>query len=120
MDSSTTIESLKKLAADFRDARDWKQFHTPKDLAMAISVEANELLELFLWKNEKEIGNLAGDKEKLKSIRDEIADVVIASLLLCDTLNLDLSKAVNEKMEQNNRKYPVEKHKGIAKKYNEL
>lgn len=119
MDSSTTIESLKKLAADFRDARDWKQFHTPKDLAMAISVEANELLELFLWKNGQEVQDFVKNPEKMRRTNEELADVVILCLYLCDALGIDMSRAVTEKIELNKKKYPVEKHRGIAKKYNE-
>jgi NTP pyrophosphatase (non-canonical NTP hydrolase) len=118
MDSSTTIESLRKLAAEFRDARDWKQFHNPKDLAMDISIEANELMELFLWKNSQEMGSFIN--ERRGRVEEELADVVIGCLLLSDALGLDLSKAVEEKLEHNSRKYPVEKCRGIAKKYDEL
>jgi NTP pyrophosphatase (non-canonical NTP hydrolase) len=99
-----TLELLK-----FRDERDWDQFHTPKDLALAVSVEAAELLELYLWKEN-------ADPEKVK---EEIADVIVFSLLLAEKYGFDVKEIVMEKMEKNRKKYPVEKAKGSAKKYTE-
>ena len=93
----------------FRDERDWEQFHKPKDLALAVSVEASELLELYLWKEH-------ADPEKVK---EEIADVFLFLLLLAEKYGFDVKEIVMEKMEKNRKKYPVEKAKGSAKKYTE-
>lgn len=106
--SSFLINELKK----FRDARDWDQFHNPKDLSIALSIEANELLELFLWKDPKE-----ANQDKLK---EELADVFAYAFLLADKLDLDVEKIVLEKIIKNELKYPVDKSKGTSKKYNEL
>lgn len=108
----TEIEQLIQQIRDFRDARDWAQFHNSKDLALALSVEAAELLELFLWKD-----NEGADPEALK---DELADVLMYALLLADKHGLDLKDIIIRKIELNNQKYPVEKAKGNARKYNEL
>src|SRR5690554_1844008 len=96
----------------FRDARDWEQFHNSKDLALALSIEASELLELFLWK-----GNEDADPAKLK---EELADVLIYALLLADKHDLDIAAIIEEKIKKNDEKYPVDKAKGSARKYNEL
>lgn len=99
----------------FRDARHWEQFHNSKDLALAISIEAAELNELFLWKTTEESENV--DQNKLK---EELADVLAFSLLLAGKHGLDVKEIVLEKIRKNGEKYPVEKAKGTAKKYNEL
>lgn len=96
----------------FRDARDWSQFHNSKDLALALSVEASELLELYLWK-----GNEDADPDRLK---EELADIMMYALLLVDKHGLDLFEIIESKIKKNNEKYPVEKAKGNAKKYSEL
>jgi NTP pyrophosphatase (non-canonical NTP hydrolase) len=103
---------LTKSLLTFRDERDWAQFHNPKDLALAISIEAGELLELFLWKQAEE-----ADVEKVK---DELADVFSFALLLADKYNLDVAQIVQDKIRKNAEKYPVSKAKGTAKKYDEL
>jgi len=108
----TDIERLIEQIRDFRDARDWEQFHNSKDLALALSVEASELLELFLWKD-----NEGADEDKMKK---ELADVLMYALLLADKHQLDIVEIVSEKLKLNNEKYPVEKARGNAKKYNEL
>lgn len=102
------IEALLK----FRNERDWEQFHNPKDLALAINVEAGELLELFLWKNPDE-----ANKEKVK---EELADIFAYAFLLADKYQLNIRDIVLEKIKKNGEKYPVAKSKGNAKKYNEL
>lgn len=102
------IEALLK----FRNERDWEQFHNPKDLALAINIEAGELLELFLWKNADE-----ANKEKVK---EELADIFSFAFLLSDKFQFNVKDIVLEKIQQNAEKYPVEKAKGTAKKYNEL
>jgi NTP pyrophosphatase (non-canonical NTP hydrolase) len=97
---------------EFRDERDWSQFHNPKDLALAINVEAGELLELFLWKDA-----LSAEKERVK---EELADVLAFSFLLANRYGFDIKQIILEKLESNAKKYPVDKSKGNAKKYNEL
>lgn len=96
----------------FRDQRDWDQFHNPKDLALAINVEAGELLELFLWKNHYE-----ANKDKVK---EELADIFAYGLLLAKKYDFDVEEIILEKIKKNAEKYPIEKAKGTAKKYNEL
>lgn len=104
-------KTIKKLI-EFRNERDWEQFHNSKDLALAISIEASELLELFLWKDNEDF-----NKEKLE---DELADIFSFGLLLAEKHNLNISDIVNKKIEKNAKKYPVSKAKGTSKKYNEL
>jgi NTP pyrophosphatase (non-canonical NTP hydrolase) len=112
------IKELTEKIKTFRDERDWKQFHNPKDLAIAISVEASELLENFQWLTVKESENLP--PEKLQAVKEEIADVLNYLLLISDALGIDINQAILEKIEKNAKKYPVEKAKGNAKKYTEL
>jgi NTP pyrophosphatase (non-canonical NTP hydrolase) len=104
----SVLDALKK----FRDERDWEQFHNPKDLAIALSIESNELLEQFLWKDSTE-----ANRDKLK---EELADVFSYAFLLADKLDLDVKEIVLNKIKLNAEKYPVEKAKGTAKKYDEL
>jgi NTP pyrophosphatase (non-canonical NTP hydrolase) len=111
-DNSTTIDYLKKLVVKFRDDRDWKKYHNPKDLAISISIESNELLELFQWKTLEEIQKLLENPDYMKKIKNELADVIIYSLSLADILGIDVSQAVTEKIKLNEAKYPVEKFKG--------
>ncbi|KAA8484038.1 NTP pyrophosphatase (non-canonical NTP hydrolase) [Arcticibacter tournemirensis] len=108
----SSVEQLLEKIRAFRDARDWQQFHNSKDLAVALSIEASELLELFLWK-----GNEDANPEKLK---EELADVLMYALLIADKHGLDLEQIIEEKIRLNNAKYPVDKAKGNAKKYDEL
>ena len=107
----STIEKMNK----FRDDRDWRKFHNEKDLAISISLEASELLELFQWKESKDVTS-----KSLKRIKEELADVFIYSIMLADNLNLDIENIIDEKLEKNARKYPVETSKGSNKKYTEL
>jgi NTP pyrophosphatase (non-canonical NTP hydrolase) len=109
---ATQLEKITDSVLQFRDARDWKQFHNPKDLALALSIEAAELNELFLWKSPD-----AADK---KRIAEELADVCIYSLLLAHESGVDIAKAVERKLRSNKKKYPVKKAKGNAKKYVDL
>lgn len=99
----------------FRDERDWKQFHNPKDLAISISLEAAELLEVFQWSGTDVI--CADKKEK---IAEELADVLVYCTLMADACGLDMDEIVQKKMEVNNKKYPVEKAKGKSDKYNRI
>ncbi len=107
-ESEEIIQALLK----FRNERDWEQFHNPKDLALAINVEAGELLELFLWKNSEE-----ANKEKVK---EELADVFAYAFMLAEKYNFDVKEIILEKIKRNGEKYPIDKAKGIATKYNEL
>ena len=106
------INTLIKKIVKFRDERDWEQFHNSKDLALALSVEASELLELFLWKKNEDFN--------LDKLKDELADVLMYALLLADKNNLDIHQIVLDKIKKNAEKYPVDKAKGNATKYNEL
>jgi NTP pyrophosphatase (non-canonical NTP hydrolase) len=116
--SKATIEELTRIATKFRDERDWKQFHSPKELAITLVLEATELLELMQWKNGQE---LARHLEQRKGdVADELADVMHSVVLIADEMGIDLGQAFKEKMEKNAKKYPVEKARGSAKKYHEL
>ncbi len=106
------IKQITDALLRFRDERDWKQFHNPKDLALAINVEAGELLELFLWKNVNDV-----NQEKIK---EELADVFAFAFLLAEKYKFDVKEIILEKIKRNGEKYPVDKAKGTAKKYNEL
>jgi NTP pyrophosphatase (non-canonical NTP hydrolase) len=108
---SDISELTQKLIA-FRDVRDWKQFHNPKDLAIALSIESSELLEAFLWKS--------SEQASLDKVKEELADVLAYAFLLANECGLDVTEIVSAKIEANNLKYPVDKAKGSAKKYNEI
>ncbi len=113
-----SLQSVSTSIRNFRDERDWKQFHNPKDMAIAISLEAGELMEHFLWKSPQEVEErVISHREE---IRDEIADIAIYLTELADNLGIDLLEAMEEKIQKNAVKYPVEKSKGSAKKYSEL
>ncbi|WP_334117932.1 nucleotide pyrophosphohydrolase [Oscillibacter sp. KLE 1728] len=99
----------------FRDDREWRQFHTPKDLAISLSLEAAELLEIFQWS-----GTDLECRDKLGRIREELADVLSYCVLMADVCGLDLDEILNAKVDQNAAKYPVEKARGSAAKYTEL
>ena len=115
-DSTTTIQQLKDSVEQFKADRDWGQYHTPQDLAVSISIEAAELLEVFQWELREDVLG----PEKLARVKEELADVMIYSLSLANALELDVSSIVQNKIELNAKKYPVEKAKGSAKKYDEL
>lgn len=109
------MNNLDKRINEFRDERDWRQFHNEKDLAISISLEASELLELFQWRSSEET-----IKTKHSEIEDELADVMIYSMMLASNLNLDVEEIILNKLEKNNEKYPIEKSKGNKEKYTEL
>jgi NTP pyrophosphatase (non-canonical NTP hydrolase) len=120
-DSKTSIDQLKRLLLDFRDERDWAQFHDPKNLAEAISIEAAELLELFLWKSPNDVANLLKADAKFRdAVEDELADILSFVLIFANATDIDVSRAVSNKIEKNRKKYPVEKAKGSATKYDQL
>jgi len=113
---------LKKELVDqllkFRDDRDWKQFHTPKDLAESIVIESSELLEIFQWIESSKSKERA--EEKLDKVKDEVADVLVYLAYFCNDLGIDPDEAVAEKMKKNAEKYPIDKANGNSKKYTEL
>lgn len=100
---------------EFRDERNWRQFHNPKDLAISLSLEAAELLEDFQWKTSEQ-----AVEANFENIKEELADVMIYALMLSHDLNLDVKEIIQEKIEKNAKKYPVEKSKGTKLKYTEL
>ena len=106
------LDELRKVVVAFTQERDWDQFHNGKDLSIALSLEASELLEAFLWKDANEVS--------IAKIREELADVINYAILIADKYNLDIKEIVLEKLARNAEKYPVSKAKGTAKKYNEL
>ena len=111
-DSDTTMGQLRQLVNDFVDGRDWHQFHSPKNLAMSISIEAAELMEHFQWLELDESRAVADDPEKLAAVGEELADVICYALAMANELGFDLSRAVRDKMAKNERKYPAEEFRG--------
>lgn len=105
------LNNLTKLALEFRDERNWEKYHSGKDLSMCLSIEANEVQELFLWKSDNEI-----DIERLK---DEIGDVFYSLLLLANKYSIDIEEAMKEKIQKNKQKYPIKKYINSNKKYDE-
>lgn len=114
----TDLPSIQKKILEFRNARDWAQFHDPKNLAEALSIEAGELLENFLWKTTEQSRQLSA--EELKNVKEEIADIFIFLAYLCDEYKIDLLGEIKKKLAINEAKYPVDKAKGSAKKYTDL
>ncbi len=109
------MDDLIKEINEFRDERDWRQFHNAKDLALSVSLEASELLENFQWKTSEE-----AIVDDLENIKDEIADVMIYSLMLADDLGLSVEDIIRDKIKKNGQNYPAEKSKGRKDKYNDL
>jgi NTP pyrophosphatase (non-canonical NTP hydrolase) len=105
---------IDKLTA-FRDARDWAQFHDARNLALALSIEASELNELFLWKKEEDVSSINQQR-----LREELADVFAYALMMADRCGFDVEEIILQKLALNEQKYPVDKAKGTAKKYDEL
>ncbi len=119
-DSKTNISKLRQLAQDFVDERDWNKYHNSKDLAISIAIEAAELMEVFQWVGQGEVGKMTEDDDKLLRIREELADVMILCLNMANTLDIDLSQAIAEKIEKNKAKYPAELVRGNYRKYTQL
>jgi dCTP diphosphatase len=111
-DSHTTVAELRKLVADFVAERDWSQFHSPKNVSMALAIEAAELMEHFQWLTTEGSRELAADAAKLAQVGEELADVVGYSFALANELGLDISSAVRAKMVKNAEKYPAEQYRG--------
>ncbi len=113
-DSNTNIRYLISLVRDFLEERDWEKYHNPKDLAESICIEAAELLQLFQWTKPEETEQFKNKPSKMQRIKEELADVVIYCLSMANTLNIDLTTAILEKIEQNKKKYPPEQYQGKA------
>ena len=112
------LSLLKRKILAFRDKRDWRQYHDPKSLSQAIGIEAAELQEIFLWMTTDQSHRL-NDADKSR-VREELADIFIFMMYLCDTFDIDLLQAVALKLEKNALKYPIEKSKGLSTKYTDL
>lgn len=112
------IKELTKKIKRFRDERDWKQFHNPKDVALSLVLEATEVLEHFQWKNQEEIEEYL--KSNKEDVGKELADVLYWVLLMCNDLKLDIKEILEKKIKKNAEKYPIEKTKGKHTKYNKL
>ncbi|SFN26887.1 nucleotide pyrophosphohydrolase [Nitrosomonas communis] len=106
------IEEIIQALVEFRDERDWAQFHNPKDLALALNIEAGELLEAFLWKS--------SEQANIDKVKEELADVFAFAFLLAEKYDFNIKQIMLEKIEKNALKYPVAKSKGVAKKYTDL
>ena len=119
-DAATTVEEIRERVMTFARERDWEQFHSPKNLSMALAAEAGELMEHFLWTESQASAATLADPRKRSKIEDELADVVIYALEFANIGGIDLAKAIEAKLAQNAAKYPVEKAKGRSVKYTEL
>jgi NTP pyrophosphatase (non-canonical NTP hydrolase) len=115
-----TIRDLQDALAQFARERDWEQFHTPKNLAMALAGEAGELLELFQWLTPEQSGALVAQRDDAQALRQELADVFAYLLRLADVTGIDLEEALAEKIELNRHRYPVDRAFGRAEKYTKL
>ena len=119
-DRETSINDLRQLVQDFVDERKWGKYHNAKDIAISIAIEAAELLELFQWVREKEIGSMLKDAENSERLEEELADIMILCLNLANVIGIDAAEAVVRKVEKNRVKYPVELVKGNYRKYTKL
>jgi len=116
----TEFEALTAALRSFRDARDWRQFHTLRNLITSLNLEAAELLELTQWKSDAEVDALPGDPQAAEALRDECADILLYLLLIADTAGIDLASAARAKLLKNEAKYPVDKAYGSRAKYTDL
>jgi NTP pyrophosphatase (non-canonical NTP hydrolase) len=120
MTDTASLTALTRRLIEFRDRRDWRQFHGLKDLILSASVEAGELLELAQWKTEEDLQAALSDPAFREKLADEVADVFIYLLLICERSGIDLTAAAAAKITKNAAKYPVEKARGNSRKYTEL
>lgn len=120
MDHENTVDDLKNIVRKFCDARDWEKYHNPKDLSIGIITEASELIELFRFKDLDEVEELLENIKSRENIKQELADVLFFVLRFAQMNDIDLSKALKNKVEINENKYPADLFKGSNKKYNEL
>ncbi len=114
------LDDLIAKALKFREERDWKQYHSARNVALSISLEAAELLEIFQWKTDDEAKELVNDSVQRENIADELSDILLYSILMANDLNIDIIKAADKKIDKNAEKYPADKAKGKAVKYTEL
>ena len=120
MDKQLNLTYFESKLSKFAKDRDWDQFHTPKNLAMALSVEASELVEIFQWLTPEQSTDIVTDTTKFEQVSEEIADILSYLVRLSSILQIDLTQVLENKIEKNGIKYPISKAKGIAKKYDEL
>lgn len=118
--ASNDIDKITAMVRAFVRARDWEQFHTPKNLVMALAGEVGELTELFQWLTPEESANTMSRPEQAERVRDELADVVVYALRIADVLGVDVGEAIHAKFKKNAAKYPVKLARGNARKYTEL
>lgn len=114
------VEKLKNYLEEYAKERDWEQFHNPKNLAMALSVEASELVEIFQWLTPEQAMKIKDCNDKKQQVSHELADILTYTIMMSKYLGIDLSKAIADKLVHNAEKYPVEKARGNAKKYSEF
>ncbi|MBC2601059.1 nucleotide pyrophosphohydrolase [Puniceicoccus vermicola] len=119
-DNETRLLEIKERVLAFARERDWEQFHSPKNLSMAIAAESGELLEHFLWMESADSRKIANDPEKIAKIREELADIVIYAIEFANMTDTDLAETIEKKMSHNAAKYPVDKARGRSDKYTEL
>lgn len=115
-DSETTFGAMRQVIAEFVHERDWEQFHNPKDLAAAISIEASELQELLLWRTARDVDEFVSNPDSLQKLGEELADILIFSFCLAERLKIDIADTMTAKIQLNARKYSVEKSSGSSVK----
>ena len=111
-DGNTTITELKKIVEDFVNERDWSQFHNPKNISMALAIEAGELMDIFKWNSTQKCEDMMSEKNTRQDATDELADIMIYALAFSNRNNINISSAIEKKMIKNRKKYPTEKFKG--------
>jgi dCTP diphosphatase len=112
-DSQTTLADLRQWVSRFVEQRDWRQFHSPKNLSMALAIEAAELMEHFQWLTPEQSRSVAAEPDRLAPVAEELADVFCYALAMANQLDIDVSAAIRDKMKKNERKYPVEEYRGL-------
>ncbi len=116
MDNTTTVEQLRTMVREFVDERQWNKYHSPKNISMALTIEAAELMEHFQWISIDESRTVAREPEKLTAVGEELADVLCYGLALANELDIDISTAMRSKMEKNRKKYPIDEYLGQYEK----
>lgn len=117
---TVSIKELQNQLNEFYKEREWAQFHSPKNLVMALTGEVGELSEIFQWLSEEQSKNIINDESKAQSVKEELSDIFVYTITIADKLGIDLLEEAQNKISLNAKKYPVSKAKGNAKKYNEL
>ena len=111
-DNKTTLDNLKSYVEHFVEERDWSQFHSPKNISMALAIEASELMDLFKWDTEKDSNEKMSKSTPRQEASDELADIMIYAIAFANRNNIDISSAIEQKMQKNEQKYPVNQYKG--------